>query len=154
MARLETKKKVWVVSQNIDGLHQKAGSQKLVDFHGNLYHCYCRKCGKTVAWQIYLQSDQHEACGGQLRPAIVLYGEGFTDEVMKQAISAIRQASFIVIVGTSFQVHPFCDLVQFRLPCANILVINQDPIELAQPYDFLQADSVTVFEKLSQRSKI
>lgn len=154
MARLETKKNVWVISQNIDGLHEKAGSQKLVDFHGNLYHCYCRACGETVSWQTYLQTDRHGKCGGQLRPNIVLYGEGFTDETMEQAVSAVEQASLLVVVGTSFQVHPFCDLLRFRSPDSQILVINQEPIHLAQEYDFLQTDGMIVFEELAKRSII
>jgi NAD-dependent deacetylase len=152
MARLATTKNVWVVSQNIDGLHRKARSQQLVDFHGSLYHCYCRKCGQSVSWQTYLQTDRHENCGGQLRPAIVLYGEGFSDETIEQSVLVVQQASLIVIVGTSFQVHPFCDLIQYRSPNSRILVINQEPIRLAQEYDFLQTDGTVVFEKLSKRS--
>ncbi|OQO68911.1 NAD-dependent protein deacylase [Enterococcus villorum] len=152
MARLVTTKNIWVVSQNIDGLHRKARSQQLVDFHGNLYHCYCRKCGQSVSWQTYLQADRHENCGGQLRPAIVLYGEGFSDETIEQSILAVQQASLIVIVGTSFQVHPFCDLIQYRSPTSRILVINQEPIRLTQEYDFLQTDGTVVFEKLAKRS--
>lgn len=152
MARLATTKNIWVVSQNIDGLHRKARSQQLVDFHGNLYHCYCRKCGQSVSWQTYLQADRHENCGGQLRPAIVLYGEGFSDETIEQSILAVQQASLIVIVGTSFQVHPFCDLIQYRSPTSRILVINQEPIRLTQEYDFLQTDGTVVFEKLAKRS--
>lgn len=150
IARLEKHKKVWTVSQNIDGLHEKAGSQQLVNFHGTLYHCYCRKCGKEVAWQSYLYSDTHENCGGQVRPAIVLYGEGFQEEVLEQATFAVSQAELVVIVGTSFQVHPFCDLIQFRAPRAKILVINQSPIYLDQEYDFVQTDGVTVFDKIKE----
>lgn len=150
MAKLASKKQVWVVSQNIDGLHEKAGSPKLVNFHGNLYHCYCRKCGNTVSWETYLQTDQHATCGGQIRPDIVLYGEGFNDEVIERATSAVQQAELIVIVGTSFQVHPFCDLIQFRNTKSQILVINQEPIQLDQEYDFLQTDGAIVFEKLSK----
>ena len=99
-----------------------------------------------------MQTDRHENCGGQLRPAIVLYGEGFSDETIEQSILAVQQASLIVIVGTSFQVHPFCDLIQYRSPNSRILVINQEPIRLAQEYDFLQTDGTVVFEKLAKRS--
>ncbi len=150
IARLEKNKKVWTISQNIDGLHEKAGSQQLVNFHGNLYDCYCRKCGKKVAWQRYLHSDRHEGCGGQIRPAIVLYGEGFQEEVLDKAAFAVSQADLVVIVGTSFQVHPFCDLIQFRAPQADVLVINQSPIYLDQPYAFIQTDGVTVFDKINE----
>lgn len=148
MAKLEAEKEVWIVSQNIDGLHAAAGSQHLVNFHGSLYDCYCRKCQQQVTWQAYLQSDHHKECGGQIRPNIVLYGEGFEESVIQQAIHGVKQAELVVIVGTSFQVHPFCDLIYEKSSNADVLVINQTPIQLAGPYDFIQTNGVAVFEKL------
>ena len=124
MAHLAKEKNIWVVSQNIDGLHAKAKSPQLVNFHGSLYQCHCRN--------------------------IVLYGEGFQDEVIEQAAYAVSQAELVVIVGTSFQVHPFCDLVQFRQPSAKILVINQTPVYLAEPYTFIQEDGAVVFKKIQE----
>ena len=150
IAHLAKEKNVWVVSQNIDGLHAKAKSPQLVNFHGSLYQCHCRKCQQTVDWKEYLHSDKHQACGGQIRPDIVLYGEGFQDGVMEQAAYAVSQAKLIVIVGTSFQVHPFCDLVQFRQPSAKILVINQTPVYLAEPYTFIQEDGAVVFKQIQE----
>ena len=93
-------------------------------------------------------SDRHVDCGGQIRPNIVLYGEGFAEGGIQQAISAVEAADLIVIVGTSFQVHPFCDLIYEKSPAAKILVINQTPISLLEKYDFVQANGVSVFEKL------
>ncbi|MGG5370540.1 NAD-dependent protein deacylase [Enterococcus sp. AZ196] len=148
MAQMEKRKDVWVVSQNIDGLHTAAGSRQLVDFHGSLYDCYCRKCQQSVAWTDYLQSDRHKVCGGQIRPNIVLYGEGFEKTVIQQAITAVRNAELVVIVGTSFQVHPFCDLIYEKHEDAKVLVINQTPIQLTSTYDFVQADGTVVFEKV------
>lgn len=148
MARLEKEKDTWVISQNIDGLHAAAGSQHLVNFHGSLYDCYCRKCHQSVVWSDYLQSDRHKDCDGQIRPNIVLYGEGFEEAVIQQAITAVRNADLAVIVGTSFQVHPFCDLIYEKSANAKVLVINQTPIHLAGEYNFVQANGVDVFEKL------
>ena len=148
MAALEKNKPVWIVSQNIDGLHQAAGSQHLVNFHGSLYDCYCRKCGQAVAWQDYLKSDQHEHCGGQVRPGIVLYGEGFTDETINQAIQAVKVSDLLVIVGTSFQVHPFCDLIYEKKEKTAVLAINRTPIYVPMAYDFVEADGSAVFELL------
>ncbi|MDT2760016.1 NAD-dependent protein deacylase [Enterococcus xiangfangensis] len=148
MAQLEKTKKTWVVSQNIDGLHEAAGSQRLVNFHGSLYDCYCQKCHQAVAWQDYLKSDRHKDCGGQIRPNIVLYGEGFEESVIEQAIRAVKEAELLVIVGTSFQVHPFCDLIYEKSSAAKILVINQTSIQLAGDYNFVQANGVAVFERL------
>ena len=148
MARLEKEKKVWVVTQNIDGLHEKAGSKNRVNFHGSLYACSCRKCGRSVSWKAYMKTDRHEDCGGQIRPNIVLYGEGFQEEVLDGAVSAVEQADMIVIVGTSFQVHPFCDLLTYRHSQAKIIVVNQTPISLFQPYAFVEADGVSVFQQI------
>ena len=148
MAAMEETKDSWVVSQNIDGLHAAAGSKNLINFHGSLYDCYCRKCGKSVSVSDYLQSDQHKECGGQIRPNIVLYGEGFEEEVIQQAISAVKNAELVVIAGTSFQVHPFCDLIYEKRRDASVMVINQTPIQLAGEYLFVQANGVDVFEKI------
>ncbi|MGM0126045.1 NAD-dependent deacetylase [Enterococcus sp. AZ194] len=151
MAKLEEQKEVWVVSQNIDGLHEEAGSKHVINFHGSLYECSCRKCGRSVAWQNYLKSDRHEEenCGGQIRPDIVLYGEGFKEHVLEGAMKAVEQAELVVIVGTSFQVHPFCDLIRYKQPQAQVLVINQTPIALAQPHSFVEADGVLVFQQIN-----
>lgn len=146
IAALERSKSVWTVSQNIDGLHRKAGSRQLVDFHGTLYHCYCRKCGQTVDWQEYLVSDRHTGCGGQLRPDIVLYGEGFSDETLQQAVEAVAAAELLVIVGTSFQVHPFCDLIYYRQANAQILAINQTEIYMDAPFSMVQSAGEAVFQ--------
>lgn len=148
MAEMENTKDIWVISQNIDGLHETAGSRHLVNFHGSLYDCYCRKCQQAVAWTDYLQSDTHKDCGGQIRPNIVLYGEGFEDAVIQQAITAVGNAELVVIVGTSFQVHPFCDLIYEKRRDAKVLVINQTPIPLAGEYNFVQANGTAVFEKV------
>lgn len=148
MAALEKTKTVWVVSQNIDGLHHVAGSQHLVNFHGSLYDCYCRKCGKNVDWHDYLQSDRHENCGGQIRPRIVLYEEGFADDVLLQAQRAMGEAELVVIVGTSFQVHPFCDLIYYKQKNAEVLAINQTEIAVPGPYQFVQANGTEVFEQV------
>lgn len=148
MARLEKTSSCWVVSQNIDGLHEQAGSTHLVNFHGSLYHCHCRQCSQAVDWQEYRKSDQHQSCGGQIRPDIVLYGEGFTDEVLDSAVAAVRQADLLVIVGTSFQVHPFCDLVHYKQSTARILAINQTELYIPLDYMFVQANGVDVFKEV------
>ncbi|MGM0214083.1 NAD-dependent protein deacylase [Enterococcus sp. AZ109] len=148
MAQLEKRKPVWVVSQNIDGLHQAAGSQHLVNFHGSLYDCFCRKCGQAVPWQEYLESDRHENCGGQIRPGIVLYGEGFTEDTLNQAVQAVKVSDLLVIVGTSFQVHPFCDLIYEKKETAAVLAINQTPIYIPGSYDFVEAEGSAVFREV------
>lgn len=148
IAELEKSKNTWVISQNIDGLHAKAKTQHLVDFHGNLYDCYCRKCGQAVSANAYLTSSYHEQCGGQIRPNIVLYEEGLEEKAIAVSIENIAKADLIVIVGTSFQVHPFCDLIHYAKETAAVLVINQTPIQLNRDAYFLKEDAVKVFENI------
>jgi NAD-dependent deacetylase len=148
IAALERNKRIWVVSQNIDGLHRQAGSRNVVDFHGNLYECYCQKCAHSISYHEYLKSDRHDSCGGQIRPAITLYEEGLNEQAIQQAVSAVEAAQLIVVVGTSFQVHPFCDLIYYAQPTAKVVAINQTPITMNREFYFLQENAVTVFENL------
>lgn len=148
IAELEKVKKTWVISQNIDGLHAASGTEQLVNFHGNLYDCYCRKCGQEVSAKNYLLSDRHEACGGQIRPNIVLYEEGLDEKAISVSMEAVSMSDLIVIVGTSFQVHPFCDLIHYAADTAKILVINQTMVQLNRVAYFLKEDAVKVFENI------
>ncbi|MGX7245872.1 NAD-dependent protein deacylase [Enterococcus quebecensis] len=146
MAELEKTKETWVISQNIDGLHTAAGTQHLVNFHGDLYDCYCRLCGQKVAATAYLVSDRHEQCGGQIRPNIVLYEEGLSQQSVETSIEAVASAELVVIVGTTFQVHPFCDLIHYAADTAKVLVINQTPIKLNKEAYFFKEDATNIFD--------
>ena len=146
MADLQKTKDIWIISQNIDGLHAAAGTKNLVEFHGNLYDCYCRKCGQKVLAEMYVSSDRHDRCGGQIRPNIVLYEEGLDEQAITVSIEAVSKAELIVIVGTSFQVHPFCDLIHYAKDTAKIVVINQTPVQLNRDAYFLKQDALKVFE--------
>jgi NAD-dependent deacetylase len=148
LAELEKTKETWVVSQNIDGLHAAAGSQNLINFHGSLYDCYCQKCGENVSVAAYLASDQHADCGGQIRPAIVLYEEALDQTAVTGAIRAVEAAELIVIIGTSFQVYPFCDLIHYASEDTEVLVINQSAVQLNRTAYFLKEDAVNVFENI------
>ncbi len=148
MAEMEQKNDAHIVTQNIDGLYEKAGSKKCVHFHGSLYDCHCRKCGQNVPWQEYVKSDRHKNCGGQIRPDIVLYGEGFTDDILENAVRAVQAADLVVVVGTSFQVHPFCDLIHYRKKKSEILVINQSEVFMPYPYRWLDEEASRLFTEL------
>ena len=151
MKKLEKiKQDVRIVTQNIDRLHQLAGSTQVVSFHGSLYDCYCMSCGEAVSVADYLSSDQHQLCGGQLRPEIVLYEEGLDEGVVSEAIEAISQAELLVIVGTSFKVAPFCQLIHYKKPTCQVIAVNQDPLHLAMPFLMLQEDAVTFFEEVER----
>ncbi|HCW3279993.1 TPA: NAD-dependent protein deacylase [Listeria monocytogenes] len=148
MAEIEAEKDVTIITQNIDGLHEKAGSKKVVNFHGSLYHCYCQKCGMSVTAQEYLKSDIHLGCGGVIRPDVVLYEEAISESAIDQSLAAIRQADLIVIVGTSFRVSPFCNLTDYRNKKARIFAVNKERISLPYPFEMMESDAVKVFEEI------
>ncbi|HDI4512384.1 TPA: NAD-dependent protein deacylase [Listeria monocytogenes] len=148
MAEIEAKKDVTIITQNIDGLHEKAGSKKVVNFHGSLYHCYCQKCGMSVTAQKYLKSDIHSGCGGVIRPDVVLYEEAIPESAIDQSLAAIRQADLIVIVGTSFRVSPFCNLTDYRNKKARIFAVNKERISLPYPFEMMESDAVKVFAEI------
>ncbi len=148
MAELARDKEITVITQNIDGLHEKAGSKKVIDFHGNLYDCYCQNCGATIAAASYLKSRFHEDCGGEIRPNIVLYGEGISEDVISGAVSAMQNADLIVIVGTSFRVSPFCNLIDYRNNAVPVFAVNKEAIQSATPIEMIQADALQVFGRL------
>ncbi|EDN9971471.1 NAD-dependent protein deacylase [Listeria monocytogenes] len=148
MAEIEAEKDVTIITQNIDGLHEKAGSKKVVNFHGSLYHCYCQKCGMSVTAQEYLKSDIHSGCGGIIRPDVVLYEEAISESAIDQSLAAIRQADLIVIVGTSFRVSPFCNLTDYRNKKARIFAVNKERISLPYPFEMMESDAVKVFAEI------
>ncbi|HBM3486731.1 TPA: NAD-dependent protein deacylase [Listeria innocua] len=148
MAEIEADKNVTVITQNIDGLHEKAGSKKVVNFHGSLYHCYCQKCGRSVSASDYLQSDIHADCGGVVRPDVVLYEEAISESAIDQSLAAIREADLIVIVGTSFRVSPFCNLTDYRHKKARIFAVNKERISLPYPFEMIENDAVKVFAEI------
>ncbi|EQC0893803.1 NAD-dependent protein deacylase [Listeria monocytogenes] len=148
MAEIEAEKDVTIITQNIDGLHEKADSKKVVNFHGSLYHCYCQKCGMSVTAQEYLKSDIHSGCGGVIRPDVVLYEEAISESAIDQSLAAIRQADLIVIVGTSFRVSPFCNLTDYRNKKARIFAVNKERISLPYPFEMMESDAVKVFAEI------
>ncbi|TYV36398.1 NAD-dependent protein deacylase [Listeria monocytogenes] len=148
MAEIEAEKDVTIITQNIDGLHEKAGSKKVVNFHGSLYHCYCQKCGMSVTAQEYLKSDIHLGCGGVIRPDVVLYEEAISESAIDQSLAAIRQADLIIIVGTSFRVSPFCNLTDYRNKKARIFAVNKERISLPYPFEMMESDAVKVFAEI------
>ena len=104
-----------VITQNIDGLHQAAGSRKVYELHGSVLRNYCTKCGKFFSAQYILESDGVPKCecGGIIKPDVVLYEEGLDNEVMRNAISAIANADVLIIGGTSLAVYPAAGLIDY-----------------------------------------
>ena len=143
---LEKTHHVAVISQNIDGLHDKAGSQNVVNFHGNLNDCYCMKCGQSIDEKTYLTSYTHQECGGMIRPNVVLYEEGLVEENISQSIEWLQKADLVVIVGTTFKVYPFSGLIDYRAPGSKILVVNREAVDLRLPHLLVQESAELFFK--------
>ncbi|WP_270331120.1 NAD-dependent protein deacylase [Lapidilactobacillus dextrinicus] len=138
-----------LITQNVDGLDQQAGNQHLIEFHGNLYDLYCQKCGQTIDYEQYQQDYHHPEDGGIIRPRIVLYGESIDPFVIQDSISALTSADLVIIVGTSFRVYPFAQLLQYCSPTTAIFAINNEPIT-TPGIELLQMDALTAFTKLKE----
>ena len=117
LAELEkTGKLKAIVTQNIDGLHQKAGSKNVLELHGSVHRNYCQKCHKFFDAEYMLRAEgvpQCDACGGNIKPDVVLYEEGLDDEVIEKSLYYISHADMLIIGGTSLVVYPAAGLVQY-----------------------------------------
>ena len=116
LAELEAAGKLTaVVTQNIDGLHQMAGSKKVLELHGSVLRNYCMKCGKFYGVEHILHSEgiPRCECGGIVKPDVVLYEEGLDDQVMSDAIYHISNADLLIIGGTSLVVYPAAGMVRY-----------------------------------------
>ena len=105
-----------VVTQNIDGLHQKAGSSRVYELHGSIHRNYCRRCGKFFDAEYIRAADGVpvcDACGGLVKPDVVLYEEGLDNEVIRGAVNAISKADCLIIGGTSLVVYPAAGLIDY-----------------------------------------
>lgn len=105
-----------VITQNIDGLHQAAGSRKVLELHGSVHRNYCEKCGKFFDAQYMKNADGVpicDACGGSIKPDVVLYEEGLDQEVLSESIRCLCEADMLIIGGTSLVVYPAAGLIDY-----------------------------------------
>ena len=104
-----------VITQNIDGLHQAAGSKKVLELHGSVLRNYCERCHRFYDARYILESKgvPHCECGGPIKPDVVLYEEGLDMGIMQEAISFISQADVLIIGGTSLVVYPAAGLIDY-----------------------------------------
>ena len=133
LARWEREGKLLaVVTQNIDGLHQKAGSQTVYELHGTLRRNYCLNCGRIYGPELVRDAPgiPRCSCGGMVRPDIVLYEEGLNAETIERSVSAIMQADLLIVAGTSLSVYPAAGLIRYYQG-KRLVLINRDKT----PYD-------------------
>ena len=133
LARLEAEGHLAaVVTQNIDGLHQKAGSKRVFELHGSVLRNYCVKCGKFYRAEVIRDARGIPLCdcGGIIKPDVVLYEEPLDENVMAGAIAAIRKADLLIVGGTSLTVYPAAGLLHYYRG-QRLVLINRDET----PYD-------------------
>lgn len=130
LAELERDGKVTdVVTQNIDGLHQMAGSKRVWELHGSVHRNICQKCGEVYSAEWILDTKgapRCERCGGAIKPDVVLYGEGLDDNIVTGAIRAIATCDLLIIGGTSLVVYPAAGLVQY-FRGDKVVICNLEP---------------------------
>ena len=104
-----------VITQNIDGLHQKAGSKNVYELHGSVYRNYCMNCGKFYDGEYVFSSKTVPqcSCGGTIKPDVVLYEEALDEEIVQNSINAIRKADIMIVAGTSLTVYPASGLINY-----------------------------------------
>ena len=118
-----------VITQNIDGLHQKAGSHEVLELHGSVLRNYCERCGRFYGLETILHSTGVPKCdcGGDIKPDVVLYEEGLDETVMDKALDYIRNADMLIIGGTSLVVYPAAGLVRYYRG-HKLVVINKGTV--------------------------
>lgn len=117
-----------IVTQNVDGLHTKAGSKKVYELHGSCYRNYCTRCGKFYGPEFIRDSVgiPRCSCGGIVKPDVVLYEEGLDQECIEGAVRAIAAAEVLIVGGTSLTVYPAAGLLQYYRG-NKLVLINRDP---------------------------
>ena len=151
IARLQEIKNVSVVTQNIDGLHQLAGSKIVFELHGSVLRNYCTKCHKFFDLDYIIKSDgipMCDQCNAIVKPDVVLYEEGLDDETVENAVRAIMNADLLVVCGTSLNVYPAAGFIRY-FRGKHLAIVNRD----TTPYDnncdiVIHDDLVKTFNQL------
>ncbi len=141
-----------IITQNIDGLHQKASSKNVLELHGSIYRNYCMKCHKFYDAKFIFDSKDIPkcSCGNIIKPDVVLYEEALNDTILNHAIYEISQADLLIVAGTSLTVYPAAGLLQFYQG-KDIVLINKDHTSYDDKASILIQDDLNeVFAKLKQ----
>ena len=144
-----------VITQNIDGLHQKAGSKVVHELHGSVLRNYCMRCGKFHSAEFVKNCDgvPRCTCGGTVKPDVVLYEEGLDQKTIQNAVMAIQGADLLIVAGTSLTVYPAAGLIRYY-PGNRLVLINRDATPYDRYADLVFHDSLgTIFEQLAQKKQ-
>jgi len=140
-------KNVTVVTQNVDGLHTRAGSSSVIEMHGNIQECVCSECRRGF-WLTNVLKKNHVptcGCGGVLRPDVVFFGDSVHD--YECAVEALQEADLLIVAGTSLQVYPFNQLLYEKNDQAKVILINQTPVDGEFTFDHAAYGDLSVICK-------
>ncbi|MBR2731413.1 MAG: NAD-dependent protein deacylase [Clostridia bacterium] len=132
-----------VVTQNIDGLHTKAGSKTVYELHGSVHRNYCMKCGRFYDFSAVYHAEgvPRCACGGIIKPDVVLYEEPLDGETITQAVEAIAKADLLIVAGTSLTVYPAAGFLQY-FRGDRLVIINRDATHMDRQADLVLHERV------------
>ena len=135
-----------VITQNIDGLHQLAGSKTVYELHGSSLRWPCSKCGRVYSMEYALREENKpiphcEDCGGVVRPGVVLYEEGLDEEILENAVHAIRNADTLIVGGTSLVVYPAAGLIDY-FHGKHLVLINKTETKADSVAELVIRDSI------------
>lgn len=151
LAKLEEEGKLKaVITQNIDGLHQRAGSKEVLELHGSVHRNYCQTCGKLYDAEYILKSEGIPVCecGGKIKPDVVLYEEGLDNYTMQKAVSYIHNADILIIGGTSLAVYPAAGLIDYYRG-DKLILINKSETPMDGRADLIIHESIgKVFDSI------
>ena len=132
-----------VITQNIDGLHQAAGSTKVLELHGSVLRNYCMKCGRFYEARFVQEQEgiPRCSCGGMIKPDVVLYEESLNMQIMQEAVDYIRQADVLIVGGTSLVVYPAAGLIDYYRG-NKLVLINRTPTGQESKADLVVSGSI------------
>ena len=141
-----------IVTQNIDGLHQKAGSKNVLELHGSVHRNFCQRCHKFFDAEYMLHSEgvpKCDACGGPIKPDVVLYEEGLDNDVIEQSLYYISHADRLIIGGTSLVVYPAAGLVRYY-GGHKLILINKSATDMDKSADLVINEPIgEVFSRIT-----
>lgn len=142
-----------VITQNIDGLHQAAGSRNVLELHGSIHRNHCLSCGKFYSLKAITESDgipPCTECGGTIKPDVVLYGESLDSDTLMSAVEAIQDCDLLIIGGTSLSVYPAAGLIRYMNSKAKLVIVNLSPTTADSSADLVISQGIDeVFARIS-----
>ena len=145
IAKMEGEPVKAVITQNIDRLHQAAGSKNVIEVHGNAYDYYCTKCGARYDVEYIFERVDFpycDKCGGLVRPDMVYYGEPLDGEKLDASAKYVRECDLLIVVGTSLTVYPAAGLVNLLSRDAKLVIVNRDPTPFDSRADLIIRDDI------------